>query len=187
MTANSTQIVKGSIAQIAKETGTSIAEAWFNVNAIILVDISASMDDLARAGKTRWEVAQEELKNLQNSLPGKLAVIAFSEDATFCPTGAIPPTQSTTEMGKALRFAHIADSIKGMRFIVISDGEPTDESDALDAAGKFKNKIDTIYVGPETGSGRDFLKKLAAKSGGTFMLKPELQYLADGVHGLLGL
>jgi Mg-chelatase subunit ChlD len=183
---NTTQMVKGSLSQIAKETGRTLAESWISVDAVILVDISASMDDRDTSdGSSRYAVAQRELTKLQETLPGKIAIVAFSEEFTFVPTGLLPPTQSITDLGGALNFTHIADSIPDMRFVVISDGEPTDEDKALRAAKKYKNKIDTIYVGTEDGSGRDFLKKLAAQAGGEFMLKPKLNLLAEGIHGLL--
>ena len=79
-------IVKGSLSQIAKETGRTLAESWINVDAVILVDISLSMTECdARGGKSRYDVAQEELTELQNSLPGKIAIVAFFRKTVLCP------------------------------------------------------------------------------------------------------
>jgi len=180
-------IVKGSLSQIAKQTGRTLAESWINVDAVILVDISLSMTEMdACGGKSRYDVAQEELTELQETLPGKIAIVAFSEKQYFVPTGTLPPPMNTTDLAAALKYVRIADSIPGMRFILISDGEPNDEDAALDAARKFKNRIDTIYVGPESGKrSREFLQKLANLRNGEMQLKPQLKELAASIHGLL--
>ena len=180
-------VVKGSISDIAQQTGKTLAESFMGADAIILFDISWSMSDADCAGgQTRWEVGKKELEKLQRDIPGKLAIVTFSDDVNFVPDGAIMSPQNGTDLARGLNFIFPADAIKGMRFVVISDGEPSDEESALDAARKFTNPIDTVYVGPETGSGREFLKKLAKQAGGQFMLKPKLALLAEGVHGLLG-
>ena len=180
------EIVKGSLSAIARENNKTLAESWISVDAVILVDISLSMDDNdARNGLTRHAAAQEELDHLQHTLPGKLAIVAFSENCTFVPTGLLPPVQGGTDLAKALRYIRMADKIPGMRFIVISDGQPQEEDAALDDARKFKNRIDTVYIGPETGSGRAFLQRLANLKNGQAMTKPQLKELASGIFGLL--
>ena len=185
---SNTTLVKGSLSQIAKETGRTLAESWLGVDAVILVDISLSMSDCdARNGMTRHEVAQEELIDLQKRVPGKVAIIAFSNDCEFLPNGYLPRPRETTNLTGALEYVRVADAIPDMHFIVISDGEPNDESSALSEARKFRNKIDTIYVGPESGrAGREFLQKLAKASGGEFLIKPKVAELANGIFGLLG-
>ena len=88
-------------------------------------------------------------------------------------------------MDKALDFARVAD-VPDMRFILISDGEPTDESSALTAARKYKNKIDTIYVGPENEkAGQDFLKRLAKASGGQALQDFKVNALGSNIQKLL--
>ena len=75
--------------------------------------------------------------------------------------------------------------VTGMRFIVISDGEPSSESEALNVAKTYKNKIDTIYVGPENGDGQEFLRKLAKASGGQGVTSAQVKELASSVKHLL--
>jgi hypothetical protein len=179
-------LVKGSLAQMARDNNKSLAQMWINVDAVILVDISGSMNSTdARGGKSRYDVAQEELAALQASLPGKLAIISFSYETQFVPSGNLPGTQGSTNLAGALKYARVADSIPDMRFIVISDGKPDDEYEALTEARLYKNRIDTVYVGPESGGGRAFLKKLAALNGGQTMVKPKLEELATGITYLL--
>jgi hypothetical protein len=114
-------------------------------------------------------VACDELATLQTSLPGKIAVIAFSSDVQFCPSGVPTYFGGGTDMAKALQFAKVAD-VPGMQFILISDGQPDDPDRTLTIARTYKNKISVIYVGPEDLSlGRDFLDKLAKTTGGQFV------------------
>lgn len=179
------EIVQGSLGAVAKQTNQTIAESFANSEVIIIVDTSGSMNQHdSRNGKTRYEVACEELRNLQASLPGKLALLSFSSDVMFCPNGIPFQFGGMTDLAKALKFAKVAD-VTGMRFIVISDGQPDSESDALRVAKTFKNRIDTIFVGPENGEGREFLNKLAKASGGQSTTTAQAKELASNVKYLL--
>lgn len=162
-----TAIVPGSLSAIAKQENKSIAETFVNADLIVIVDTSGSMEGLdSRGGKSRYDVACEELAYLQANHPGRIAVIAFSNDVMFCPTGIPTYFGSGTDMAKALQFAKIAD-VPGMQFILISDGEPDELQATLEVARTYRNKISTIYVGPESHpAGRDFLNRLAAATGG---------------------
>jgi len=181
-----TQIIQGSIGAIAQQQGKSIAESFVNADIIIIVDTSSSMGQHdSRDGKSRYEVACEELKNLQASIPGKLALLSFSDDVIFCPNGIPFNYEGMTDLTKALKFAKMGDLTSGMRFIVISDGEPNSEDEALNIAKTFKNRIDTIYVGPEGGDGQKFLQRLAKANGGQSVKSNQAKELADNIQKLL--
>jgi Mg-chelatase subunit ChlD len=179
-------IVTGSIQDIAVSTGKSIAQLFANAEIITIVDVSGSMSERdSRGGKTRYEVACEELAQIQRNRPGKVAVIAFSSTAIFCP-GGIPVFEcGGTNLSGALSYAKIAD-IPGMNIIVISDGEPQDPEKALTIAKTYKNKISTIFVGPEDRPyGRDFLSKLAIATGGSTVTADRAKDLAENIETLL--
>lgn len=179
-------IVQGSLGAVAQQNKTSIAESFINANAIIIVDTSGSMHATdSRGGKSRYDVACAELKHLQGSLPGKLALLSFSDDVQFCPSGVPFDFGGGTDLAKALKFAKVADLSSGMRFIVISDGEPNEESEALKVAKTYRNRIDTIFVGPEGGSGQSFLNQLAKASGGQGVTADRVRELADTTQKLL--
>lgn len=165
-----TTIVTGSLQDIAAQSGQSIATSFLSVDVVILVDVSGSMNRHdAPGGKSRYQAAVDELRKVQESNPGKIAIISFSGRAQLCPSG-IPLFQGdTTDLAGALRFAKMAD-VGGIRFIVISDGQPNSESEALAVAGSFAGEIHTIYVGPEEDyeGGRAFLQRLATANNGTF-------------------
>jgi len=183
----STAIVAGSLSDVAKREDVSLAESFLSCDAIILCDVSGSMGAHdSRGGKTRYEVALEELAALQAHMPGKLAIIAFSDNALFVPGGTPPLLGEGTNLRGALAFARVAD-VPGMQFIVISDGVPDDRDGALAEARKYKAHISTVYVGPEDDydGGRAFLAELAAKSGGQSVTADRAQELAAKTATLL--
>ena len=182
---NNNAIIPGSISAVAQAQNQSIAETFINADVIIIVDTSGSMDQGdSRDGRTRYDVACEELKNLQAQLPGKLALLSFSDNVIFCPSGIPFQFSQMTNLAKALKFAKVAD-MAGMRFIVISDGEPDSEEEALKVSKTFKARIDTIYVGPRGGDGEAFLNRLAKASGGQGVTAAQVKKLADNVQKLL--
>ena len=179
-------IVVGSLSAVAKAGNLSLAETFLSCDALILVDVSGSMAaDDARNGKSRYDVALEELAALQATMPGKLAIVGFSNKAEFCPGGVPVFMGAGTDLAGALRFAQVAD-VGGMRFVVISDGAPDDGDAALRVASTYKGRIDTIYVGPELDvSGRDFLQKLAAAHKGQTVTADRASLLAEKTTLLL--
>jgi Mg-chelatase subunit ChlD len=180
------QIVKGSLGQIAAQTGQSIAQTFLSCDVIVICDTSASMDAKdSTAGRSRYDQACWELAELQGSHPGKIGVISFSDSAVFCPSGTPLNLGGSTDLAGALKYAKIADQPGAMQFIIISDGQPDSPEDALRVAANYHNKIDTIFVGPENGHGRDFLKRLAAASGGSHVTAAQVKGLAASVTKLL--
>lgn len=181
-----TQIITGSLGAIAQQEGKSIAESFINADCIILVDTSSSMSAHdSRGGKSRYDVACEELATLQVNLPGKLALLSFSDDVIFCPNGVPFDFGCMTDLARALKFAKMGDLSSGMRFIVISDGEPNNEEEALAVARTYKNRIDTVFVGPDGSDGQAFLKRLAKASGGQTVTADRVKELAANVQKLL--
>ena len=177
---------KGSVLDVATKNGKSIAETFLNCDVVTIIDTSGSMgthdDDHS---DSRYERACAELETLQNNIPGRVAVIAFSDMVMFCPNGKPIYFGLGTDMAKALLYAKIAD-VPGVRFILISDGQPYDEQETLSAAAQYKNKIDTIFIGSEKHpEGMEFLKRLSAKTGGTFVPTYEAKELQSSIEQLL--
>lgn len=183
---NNNLVVAGSLSALARNAGHSLAESFVSCDVIIIVDTSGSMNTRdSRGGASRYDVAIEELRNLQNQLPGKIAVIAFSDKPQFCPSGIATYLGSGTALHTALEFTKVAD-VEGMQFILVSDGEPDQPGLALAVARTYKNKIDVIYVGPEDRpSGRAFLQKLASITGGATVTVDRAMELQSGILRLL--
>ena len=184
---NQNAMVQGSLGAVARQNGTSIAESFIECEAVILVDVSGSMaQNDSRDGQQRYKVACEELARLQKNMPGKIAVLSFSDATKFCAGGVPGFDMGGTDLTRALKFAKMAD-VTGMRFFVISDGCPDNEDSALTEARKFKNRIDTIYVGDESNRNAiDFLKRLAAASGGVHVDAARVLELSAKMELLLG-
>lgn len=180
-----TAIVTGSISSIAQRENQSIAETFLSADAIVLVDVSGSMDAPgSRDGQSRYTVACQELAKLQERMPGKLAVVAFSDSPMFVPWGVPPFLGMDTNLTAALQFVKPADGT--VRFIVISDGYPNDPEGALSIARGFQSQIDCIFVGPEDDQrGRQFLERLAQVGKGKFVLDLNVNQLAEKVETLL--
>lgn len=181
-----TAIVIGSVADVAQKSGMSLAEAFIAVEAIAIVDLSGSMNSPdSRGGKSRYTIACDELAKLQAAMPGKISVIGFDNNAKFFPGGRPELMGGGTDLAGALQFARQSD-VPGIRFIVISDGQPDNSGEALAEARKFKARIDTIFVGPEDdGLARKFLRELAAASGGQHVTSDKAQDLAQKTQTLL--
>lgn len=165
---NQSNITKGSLADIARTQGTTLAESFLSCDAVVIVDTSASMNvcDVGEdRTRSRYLAACDELRKLQEAMPGKVAVVSFSGSTEFCPGGVPRYIGSTTDMTGALQFVKIADGT-GIKLILISDGEPDSPSETLKVARTFTTKIDTIFIGPEGSEGARFLRELSEATGG---------------------
>ena len=181
------KLIVGSLGAVAKKNNHSIAAGFMNVRAFVMVDVSGSMSTRdCGDGRQRFEVAQEQLEKLQNENPSEIAVGCFSNDAQFCPSGVPVFQMGMTDMVKALNLMRMADAC-GIRLVLISDGEPNDTTAALELASKFVSKIDTIYVGSETGAGREFLRDLSARTGGVSITTEtnKLNLLSENITRLI--
>lgn len=190
------QITRGSLAELAQQSGATLAESFLNADAIVLIDMSGSMsaNDAPPArrlelgdsihGRSRYDAAEDELRRLQAGNPGKVAVVAFSSDVQFVPGGVPPRLGGRTDMAAALRFVLPADGA-GVRLILISDGWPDNPADALAAARQFETQIDCIFIGPEGDKGADFLRQLAQATGGRAFKSNQPGLLKGAVERLL--
>lgn len=192
----STAITKGSLSALAAQEGKSLAETFLGADAVILIDMSGSMSasDAAPSGRltfgerpmmrSRYDAAEDELRRLQEQLPGKVAVVAFSSWPQFEPGGVPTRLGGGTDMAEALRFIHPVDGT-GVRIILISDGMPDSEQETLKVAATFETAIDCIFIGPEGEEGQYFLKRLAEASGGRAFKSNSPGLLKDAVTHLL--
>lgn len=185
-TAIQNAVVPGSLQALATQNKLSIAETFVYADVVILVDVSGSMNTRdSRGGRSRYDVALEELAYLQRTMPGRIAVVAFSSTVEFVPGGQPPFLGSGTDLARALQFVRVADGT--VRFVLISDGEPDSKVEALDVVRDFSSTIDVVYVGPESDlcSGRRFLEELARARRGQFVVADRAAELAARVERLL--
>jgi Mg-chelatase subunit ChlD len=185
-----TALVKGSLYQVAQQSGRSLAEQFVNVRCAVIVDVSGSMEAKdAGESRSRWQAAGAEMRTLQAEMPGEIAVIAFSDRVQFVPSGVLPRVGELgggTGMARALDFVReIGLDTEGVRVVLVSDGAPNSREATLATARKFTQRIDTIFVGPEGGRGAEFLAQLAAASGGVAATASLVKELAATTRLLL--
>jgi len=114
-----TAIVAGSISDVVQTERKSLALAFMNVETVVIVDTSGSMGACdSRGGKSRYNVAVEELSMLQGSNPGKILVISFSDEVKVCLNGVPYNFMGGTIVGRALQYAKQYD-LEGMNIILI--------------------------------------------------------------------
>lgn len=180
-------ITTGSLSAIAQQNNTTLAESFLSCDVLLLADMSGSMATIdARGGKSRYDVAEADIIRLQEKYQGKVALVVFSSTVQFCPGGVPIRLHGLTDLAAGLRFINPVDDCD-IKIIVISDGEPNDEREALKVARTFKSAIQTIYIGPETDDygGRAFLEKLANITGGQHITSESPGLLADNVEKLM--
>jgi hypothetical protein len=179
-------MVPGSVSAVAAFGDVTLAQAFLNVELVAIVDVSGSMATAdSRDGRTRYDVACEELARLQGECPGLVALVAFAGSARFVPHGIPPLLGGGTNLAGALRFASRVDGTN-VTFCVVSDGWPDDAEGALSIARTFKDPISTIFVGPESDlAGQEFLLELARAARGTYQPDHRVSLLADKLRPLL--
>ena len=183
----SIQNIQGSQLDYAQKTGITLAESFLDLEMVILLDVSGSMETKdAPGGKTRSEAAQEALTTIQGNNPGKVGLVCFADYTSYCSDGRIADCGSGTMLEKGLRELRELDDL-GIKLVVVCDGEPLDKQKALNEAKKFSSPLNAIFIGPEDDlyGGRAFLQRLVDLSGGQFIQSDAPGMLQDGVERLL--
>ena len=126
---------------------------------VVVADVSWSMSESAGAST--------KIALLREALPGQLfdKLIAFATRPVEVATAEqLPPPCGSTALHLALD--HAATWSPG-RTLVISDGQPDNETEALAVAERISGVIDTLYVGPENDAAAiAFMRKLARSGSG---------------------
>ena len=183
---------KGSVQDIADSTGKRVEDVIAGASHIVLIDQSGSMADHDTSdGRSRFDVAESELRKIQELYPGAVVVVEFSDHAQFLPNGIPTRIGASTNMIDALDWIKRAGADGLFEIVLISDGEPTSrnswnaEEETLAFARTLKGRINTIYIGEEGGEGYRFLQRLAATTGGREFEAPKPGELAPGIIALL--
>jgi hypothetical protein len=151
---------------------------------VLLVDVSFSMNDGIRSGGRKIDA----LRKVVNTLRETHAVPVAAFGVTTHESGVelvndVPEPQGSTPMNKAIDFGRVQGA---NHLVIVTDGQPNDESTTMTAARRFANPIDVFYVGD--GPGRAFAQRLAAATGGTFHNSDlgAIKSLASGIRLMLG-
>lgn len=169
-THNPSRALVGSIAQVAKATGQSEADAMLMASTVVAVDTSGSMGSMdAGHDRTeeRYEVACNELEKLQAARPGEIVVMSWSGDAVWDLHGT-PTNQGGGTNILAPIDEFLARGLDGLlNLTIIADGDVHDsqKGEAIKKVAKMQSRVDTIFIGdPKSEDGKAgaaFLAKLA--------------------------
>lgn len=130
---------------------------------VIVADVSASMTGRAWGAHSRITLLSDAVDHVRQQQPCR--IIAFSTEPVLDPA-VLPPAGGSTNMARAIA---LAGTLSPSRTLIISDGEPDDETAALRAAETLTGIIDTLYIGPEESARAiDFLRRLAAAGLGKY-------------------
>ncbi|MHA2039883.1 MAG: vWA domain-containing protein [Promethearchaeota archaeon] len=142
----------GSLQETAQQSGVPMENMFMSVEHIILLDVSSSMDTKDAGedveNKSRYDSAVEQLENLQKTLPGKIALICYSDRPKFCPGGYPSKDGGGTQLKKALELVKPLAGT-GVTLFVITDGADWEPGICLDIVkNNFQDtKINAIYIG----------------------------------------
>jgi hypothetical protein len=130
---------------------------------IVLADISGSMNDLdLGATKPRYLLVQDALEKFIGAL-----VITFNDSPSVLPPGQpLPRPYGGTMLSPAIL---LAGRFEPLHVVIVSDGEPIDESQALHVVQALKAKVSVVFCGNARNvHARKFLESLANAKGGTY-------------------
>lgn len=156
---------------------------------VVLADCSGSMADLVgSSGISKFRHLQIALEDIQQGFP-KIRLVAFGSIAKEIngPKHLPDPCRGmsfggSTNLAGALELAALR---KPRKTIVISDGLPDSESDALEAADRMTGAIDTIYCGPDSHPAVEFLQRLSRRTGGREVTWDGRHEICGVIRGLL--
>ena len=104
------------MAEVQAQGGYGLAKSWLKVKAVLVVDVSSSME--ARTdNERRVDVARREVAKIQRRQPGQLAIVSFSYDASWDPSGRLPEPSGSTNLAGALEYTRelLGRALRGSR------------------------------------------------------------------------
>lgn len=179
-------LVRSQVA-LAKTDGLSFDEAVAGERqSALAVDVSYSMNDTMTSGERRIDSMRTVVGMLMQTNPIPVAEFGLNgfEKVRWVREHISEPT-GDTPMGEAIRFLKAEGAT---HVILVSDGIPSDEDDALKAAKAFGGVIDTFFIGDPGDAGAKFMRKVARITGGTSNTTDlsDLLQLTTRIRGLLG-
>jgi len=122
---------------------------------VFLLDCSGSMSEYVR-GERKIDTLRKVLKDYE-----ECQKVFFNSNAGVI--SYIPEPDGRTDMALGFR---TCQPLFPKRIILISDGLPDDEEEAIREAKALHVKVDVIYIGEGGDSGETFMRRLASECGG---------------------
>lgn len=129
-------------------------------NPMLILDVSSSMGTSVLNDphmRSRYHHLTQAIKSFPN-----LPRVSFN-DSVY--PNQVPPHGGWTDLYKCLRHPFVKDSVNDS-FIMVSDGEPSREDEALEAAISLKRPVNVIFIGDHGSHGHKYMRKIAEMTGG---------------------
>ncbi len=151
---------------------------------VLLLDCSDSMGGYVNSGR-KIDILRGAIGALTLD---EWRIYAFNSATQLILPNQIPEPWGGTDLGEALRFISAEDTVETL---VVSDGAPDSEDDALSAAGLVKGVISTLFIGNDSDHrAKDFLRRLASAGcgkcysqtldAGSLILAQAIKFLGPG-------
>jgi hypothetical protein len=139
---------------------------------LLLVDCSGSMGEIVTDPNgdrsiRKIDALRKVVDDLRKTHPVPVAAFGVRAQGQVEVVDVVPEPQGGTPLDLAILFGRDQGAT---RLVVVTDGEPNDESSAFEAARQFGGPIDVFYVGHHYGRGPKFAAELAAMTGGAYGL-----------------
>ena len=128
---------------------------------LFLLDISGSMGE--RSGEKR---KIDHLRSVMTPYTDAKMVCFSSNISKVSDAKFIPDPDGGTNLAKAFKYIKTDVIEKPERVVLVSDGQPDSEKDALEQAKILSLPIDIIFIGEKESKGYDFMQRLASATGG---------------------
>lgn len=147
---------------------------------VVLLDVSGSMDQETRSGKSKIDILNEVVKTNFNAI----RKFAFS-DQCFETFGELE-TFGSTDLIRAFKYLPKGN----LDLCLLSDGCPTnDENDCIEAGKALGYPVNVCYIGDPGDPGEQFMIKLAKATGGKIitidLMNLTKKQLSEGMIKLL--
>lgn len=137
-----------------------------DAKAVILADVSSSMQATCEGGSTRVALMRDALGRIHGG-----TIVPFADEALdACKAEHIPSPSSLWGTNFGAAFNGIRDRIPS-RVLLISDGETEDVDEAIEAAKRLRCPVDTMFVGDPDAiydGARETLREIARVTGGSY-------------------
>jgi hypothetical protein len=153
---------------------------------VVLADCSGSMlDFIGSQGISKFEHLQIALEDVMLAWP-RIKILAFASTFREIANAKDLPRAGLgggTNLAGAIEYAA---KWRPRKTIIISDGLPDSEAEAIAAAQKITGAVDTIYCGPDAHPAVAFLRKLSREAAGIhFTWEGGRTSIAQTIRGLL--
>lgn len=130
---------------------------------LLLLDASGSMEDSDANGVPKMKTLGKMIK----IMPSADKIYFNSDIFNYGKRIDTPKPDGNTDLALAFKYVKSNYMNKYNKIILISDGEPHSESEALQAALTLNQPINIIFIGNKGSSGENFMQRLAKATGGT--------------------